>query len=213
MTNDITFEHIKIMNLSQQQSLGFPSVLSAISRWLHVIHKYANCSQQIHKYAKFSKQIHLIRAQLLTFPWNVQVGSHPLSLYTTRPPKQAGWECWECSTTGSECMRWFPRNMHVSAPCAGVLRVQYNRAHNYALSSRLQKCKLCLRHSCPFTTFYERHKAISIAAERGTARLMQRLQMFGSVHWRLSGIVVTLGIVGGRPIAVFGIATGAPIAF
>ena len=83
--------------------------------------------------------------------------------------------------------------MHVSAPCAGVLRVQYNRAHNYALSSRLQKCKLCLRHSCPFTTFYERRKAISIAAERGTARLMQRLQMFGSVHWRINGIVVLLG--------------------
>ena len=160
ITNDITFEIIK--NLPQQQSLDFPSVLSAISRWLHIIHKYANCSQQIHKYAKFSKQIHLIRAQLLTFPWNVQVGSHPLSLYTTRPPKQAGWECSECSTTGSECMRWFPRNMHVSAPCAGVLRVQYNRAHNY---SRLQKCKLCLRHSCPFTTFYERRKAISIAGE------------------------------------------------
>ena len=49
--------------------------------------------------------------------------------------------------------------------------------------------------------------------DRGTERLMQRLQMFGSVHWRLSGIVVTLGIVGGRPIAVFGIATGAPIVF
>ena len=133
MTNDITFEHIKNLNLPQQQSLDFPTVLSAISRGHHIIRKYANCSQQIHKYAKFSKQIHLIRAQLLTFPWNVQVGSHPLSLYTTRPPKQAGWECSECSTTGSGCMRWFPRNMHVSAPCAGVLRVQYNRAHNYAL--------------------------------------------------------------------------------
>ena len=81
--------------------------------------------------------------------------------------------------------------MHVSAPCTGVLRVQYNRAHNY---SRLQKCKLCLRHSCPFTTFYERRKAISIAAERGTARLMQRLQLFGSsVHSRVDGIEVLLG--------------------
>ena len=29
--------------------------------------------------------------------------------------------------------------------------------------------------------------------ERGTARLMQRLQMFGSVHWRINGIVVLLG--------------------
>ena len=150
MTNDITFEHIMNLNLPLQQFLDFPSVLSAISRWLPIIHKYANCSQQIHKYAKFSKQIHLIRAQLLTFPWNVQVGSHPLSLYTTRPPKQAGWECSECSTTGSECMRWFPRNMHVSAPCAGVLRVQYNRAHNYALLLPLAKVQALSEAQLPF---------------------------------------------------------------
>ena len=212
MTNNITFEHIKNLNFPQQQSLDFPSVLSAISRWLHIIHKYANCSQQIHKYAKFSKQIHLIRAQLLTFPWNVQVGSHPLSLYTTRPPKQAGWECSECSTTGSECMRWFPRNMHVSAPCAGVLRVQYNRAHNYALSSSLQKCKSSVWATAALLRPFMRGARLFLLQERRTARLMQRLQMFGSVHWRINGIVVLLGL-GGTPIAVFGIATGAPIVF
>ena len=32
ITNDITFEFIKNLNLPQQQSLDFPSVLSAISR-------------------------------------------------------------------------------------------------------------------------------------------------------------------------------------
>ena len=32
MTNDITIEHIKNLNLPQQQSLDFPTVLSAISR-------------------------------------------------------------------------------------------------------------------------------------------------------------------------------------
>ena len=52
--------------------------------------------------------------------------------------------------------------MHVSAPCAGVLRVQYNRAHNYALA-KVQA--LSEAHSCPFTTFYERRKAVSIAGE------------------------------------------------
>ena len=55
--------------------------------------------------------------------------------------------------------------------CTSALRVQVFSVCNIIVriimcsSSRLQKCKLCLRHSCPFTTFYERRKAISIAGE------------------------------------------------
>ena len=88
--------------------------------------------------------------------------------------------------------RWFPRNMHFSAPCAGVLRVQYNRAHNYVLLLPLAKVQALSEAQLPFYDLLWEAQGY-FYCRRGERRDWCRcLQMFGSVHSRVNGIVVLL---------------------
>ena len=149
---------------TQQQSLDFPSVLFAISRWLPIIHKYANCSKQIHKYAKFQNKS----------TWFARSCSHFRGMcklclilsHCTRLDLQSKQDENAQNAQRLDQNAW-DGFLEI---CTSALRVQVFFVCNIIVriimrSSRLQKCKLCLRHSCPFTTFYERRKAVSIAGE------------------------------------------------
>ena len=101
--------------------------------------------------------------------------------------------------------------------CTSALRVQVFFVCNIIVRIIMRSPPACKSASSVWGTAallrpFMRGARLFLLQERGTERLMQRLQMFGSVHWRLNGIVVLLGL-GGTPIAVFGISTGAPIAF